>query len=226
MVYAVYGFVWGLLIPYMARRFAKFMPATFAYALYRLFTPGKMVSKKRRDDNAQYIKLMHRYVMRSIGWGIVASALTYLTFVAINGVNLWWWLFFVWSLLLLAEIDERMFLLPDILTIPLLLVGFLFSAWGIGFVSAPLSAMGAFGGYFLPVVVSLLFVWKNKDAFGGGDVKLLSAIGAWLGLEKLLYVIVLSSIIFVIMAMIKRQRTGAYGPSIAAAAIIVALYFF
>ena len=36
MWYAVYGFVFGMLIPYMARRFSKFMPATMAYAVYRL----------------------------------------------------------------------------------------------------------------------------------------------------------------------------------------------
>ena len=34
MSYALCGFVWGLFIPYIARRFAKFMPATFAYALF------------------------------------------------------------------------------------------------------------------------------------------------------------------------------------------------
>ena len=39
MVYVICGLVLGLLIPYMARRFAKFMPATPAYALYRLTKP-------------------------------------------------------------------------------------------------------------------------------------------------------------------------------------------
>ena len=36
MSYIFWGFLFGVLIPYMARRFAKFMPATAAYALYRL----------------------------------------------------------------------------------------------------------------------------------------------------------------------------------------------
>ena len=34
MSYIFWGFLFGVLIPYMARRFAKFMPATAAYALY------------------------------------------------------------------------------------------------------------------------------------------------------------------------------------------------
>lgn len=97
---------------------------------------------------------------------------------------------------------------------------------GMGHISGAESALGAVGGYFLPVLVSLLFVWKNKDAFGGGDIKLLAALGAWLGFEKLLYVIVVSAVLFILYAAIKRQRSGAYGPAIAIAGIIVAFYFF
>lgn len=67
---------------------------------------------------------------------------------------------------------------------------------------------------------------ENKDAFGGGDIKLLAALGAWLGFEKLLYVIVVSAVLFILYAAIKRQRSGAYGPAIAIAGIIVAFYFF
>lgn len=48
----------------------------------------------------------------------------------------------------------------------------------------------------------------------------------WLGFEKLLYVIVVSAVLFILYAAIKRQRSGAYGPAIAIAGIIVAFYFF
>lgn len=50
-------------------------------------------------------------------------------------------------------------------------------------VSAEESAAAAMAGYVLPVVATLLMLWRSVDAFGGGDIKLLSAIGAWLGLE-------------------------------------------
>lgn len=226
MIYALYGFVFGLLIPYLARRFAKFMPATFAYAIYRIILPNKIVSRAKRKDNPLYRKLMNRYLMRSLGWGIVTAALSYLIVDKFSDYNAFWSLSFVWILLLLTEIDNRMFLLPDILTIPLLLLGFAFAVT-VGVWVDPLeSAMGALAGYFLPVVASLLIVWKNKDAFGGGDVKLLSALGAWLGVENLLYVIILSTLLFMAWALIKKQRSGAYGPAIAIAAIIVAFYVF
>ena len=44
MIYAAYGLVFGLFIPYLARRFSKFMPATPAYALYRILKPVRSVS--------------------------------------------------------------------------------------------------------------------------------------------------------------------------------------
>lgn len=223
MVYALYGFIFGLFIPYIARRFAKFMPATFAYALWQIVRPGKSSKKKKTPA---YKALRKSFLWRSLMCGLVAGALSYGAAVNFGTIGIGWILAYIWILLLLAEIDYRMFLLPDILTIPLLLSGVLVSAMGWGFVSPQESALGAFIGYFLPVIVSLLFVWKNKDAFGGGDIKLLSAIGAWLGPDNLLYVIIVSCVLFIAYALAKRQRCGAYGPALALAGIIVAFYFF
>ena len=206
MIYAVYGFVFGLLIPYISRRFAKFMPATMAYALVSLCKFSKKVTSEKWEKSLTYTKLRREFFYRSLLCGIVTAAVSYFAYAHFGSRGLWWQLYFIWSLLLLAEIDYRMFLLPDILTVPLLILGF--------------------AAYFLPVLVSLLFVWKNKDAFGGGDIKLLAALGAWLGFEKLLYVIVVSAVLFILYAAIKRQRSGAYGPAIAIAGIIVAFYFF
>ena len=130
---------------------------------------------------------------------------------------------FTWTLLLLAEIDARMFVLPDILTIPLLLVGIAAAYVGEGVVSIDESVYGALVGYFFPVLVSLLIVWYKKDAFGGGDIKLLAAQGAWLGVEGLLYVITTAAILGLVWAMLRRQKSLAFGPMLAIAGIIVVL---
>lgn len=226
MIYALYGLIFGLLIPYFARRFSKFMPATPGYALYRIIKPNKSVNRAKKKTNPQYIKLMNKYLMRSIGWGIVTSALSYLAVERFGLEHICWYLSFIWILLLLTEIDNRMFLLPDILTIPLLLLGFAFAVF-FGIWATPVeSVIGALGGYIVPVFASLFLVWKNKDVFGGGDIKLLTALGAWLGLELLMYVIVLSCIIFGVYALMKRKRAGAFGPALATAAIMIAFYFF
>ena len=78
MLYIIIGFAFGFTIPYLARRFAKFMPATLAYALYRIFHINKTVSYSKRKNNHKYQQLCHRYFMRSLGWGIITSAVIFL----------------------------------------------------------------------------------------------------------------------------------------------------
>lgn len=230
MIYAFYGLIFGLLIPYLARRFAKFMPATPAYALYRIIYPTKRTSKAKRRNNPKYQKLMRRYFMRSVGWGIISAALSYAAYIIFDLKQVCWLLAFIWILLLLYEIDERMFLLPDILTIPLLITGFAYSCFCLEtnntylLSPAQLSALGAAAGYILPVIASALLVWKYPEAFGGGDIKLLSACGAWLGLTSVPQLILLSTVVFAIILLGKRQRSGAFGPAITIAAL--GLVFF
>lgn len=227
MLYAFLGFILGSLIPYIARRFAKFMPATLAYALYRIFTPNKQVSKNKKNQNPTYKKLYHRYFMRSIGWGVVCSALFFLNYTTSPLNETPWLSFFIIMLLILMEIDNRIMYLPDILTSPLLLGGFTYAVFsgnllGEDIVSATTnSSLGAIFGYIIPVIASLLLIKKHPDNFGGGDIKVLSAIGAWLGIEIIPYVILLSCPIFAISCYIKKQKQGAFGPSIVISSLII-----
>ena len=222
LYYVLAGFVFGGLIPYMARRFAKFMPATPAYALCQLFRPGQGAKKQ----NEQYKKLAKTYYWRSFVAALFTACLTYAYYWRFGAENFGWCVFYLWTLLLLAEIDWRMFLLPDILTVPLLIGGFVCAAWGHGWVIGAESALGAVVGYLLPVLVSLLLVWKNKDAFGGGDIKFLAAIGAWVGFEPLIYVLATASILMLVYSLLRRQKAVAFGPALSLAAIIVAFLFF
>lgn len=220
MLYALSGFVFGLFIPYTARRFAKFMPASFAFALWQIVKPSK---NARRILKSPVYKT---YLWRALLSGLLTAALSYLFYDHFGVENICVKLAFLWILLLLAEIDWRIFLLPDLLTIPLLILGFFAAAWNIGFTIAPDSALGAAAGYFLPSLAALALVWKNRDAFGGGDIKLLAAIGAWLGLEGLLYTIALASAGQLVIALLRRQKAIAFGPALAFAAIIIAICFF
>ncbi len=227
MAYILSGFIFGLFIPYMARRFSKFMPATMAYALYRLVAPVKRVSKQKRQKNGQYQRLIHKYLMRSIGWAVIASALTYGAHLCLPSV---FYVALLWILLLLYEIDERMFLLPDILTVPLLIIGFIYAAtivpeYDYVFCTpAFYSAMGAAVGYLLPVLASLPLIKKHPDAFGGGDIKLLSAVGAWIGFEQVPALILLSALVFALFCLAKREKIGAFGPAIVISTIILVFF--
>ena len=135
-----------------------------------------------------------------------------------------WIVFFILILLLLTEIDKRIQYLPDILTSPLLISGFLYAVFS-GQLLEPFaaanSALGAAFGYIIPVIASLLLIKKHPDNMGGGDIKTLAAIGAWLGLTNITYVILLSCPIFAVSCFINKQRQGAFGPSIVLAALVI-----
>lgn len=215
ILWLIGAFVFGALTPYMARRFAKFMPTTLAGAVVELLRREKKLSGYRKSK--QYKKLVWRSVMMGL-LNVVLTAVLFYEF-----PNAGFMIAYSWILLLLAEIDLRMFILPDILTIPLLLVGIAVAYIGQGMVSIDESVYGALIGYFFPIAVSLLVVWYKKDAFGGGDVKLLAALGAWLGVEGLLYVITAAAILGLLWAMIRRQKALAFGPMLAIAGIVVVL---
>ena len=87
-------------------------------------------------------------------------------------------------LVLLSAIDLEHRRLPDRVTLLLLWLGLCFSltAPEAPFVSPPDAIMGAAAGYGLLWLIDAL--WRQlgkRPAFGGGDLKLLAAMGAWLG---------------------------------------------
>ncbi len=227
MTYLIIGFIFGFSIPYLARRFSKFMPATFAYALYRIFCINKRVPRSKRLANHKYRQLTRRYFMRSLGWGIITAAITFLTSQVLPSAETPWIVFLIIVLFILMEIDKRMFLLPDLLTVPLLIGGFAYAAFAgelLGYNNADAaqnSALGAAFGYFIPVIASLFLIKKHPDVFGGGDIKLLAALGAWLGFVNIPYIILASCLIFAVSCFINKQRQGAFGPSIVLAALII-----
>ena len=226
MSYIIYGFVLGFVIPYLARRLAKICPASPSESLWRLFVPSKHNSIKQRVHDGRYRTICKKYFWRSFMFGMVSAVLFYTASTAFMAIGLSGILAFFWVLMLLAEVDYRTCLLPDVLTVPLLIGGFFFSCYyGIWLVGIE-SAVGAAAGYVLPVFAGLLIAWKHPDAFGGGDVKLLAAVGAWLGILPVIYTILLSCVLFAVFSFIKKQRAGAFGPAISISAIIVAFYFF
>ena len=103
-------------------------------------------------------------------------------------------LLLTWALIALSLIDYDTQLLPDVITIPLIWAGLLFSL-GYVFVSPEVSIIGAIAGYLSLWSVYYLFkLATGKEGMGFGDFKLLSALGAWLGWELLPVIILLSSL--------------------------------
>jgi len=103
---------------------------------------------------------------------------------------------FTSTLVALAAIDLDTWLLPHALTLPLVALGLGASAFGLTpartLTSAALGAATGAGLFWLIAVVGTK-VFK-REAMGFGDVVLLGAIGAFLGLPALLPVVLLSSL--------------------------------
>ncbi len=222
MTYIILALLAGFFIPYLSRRFAKFMPATPVYAIYRSFKQNKQA--KKRHLCPKYQKLLKQYLCRSFVYGIIFAIISAFVVYKFDN-NICWYLSFIWMLLLLGEIDLRTFLLPDLLTVPLIIIGFTYACLAGVIISPTESAYGSLLGYILPIIASAFVAHKSFDAFGGGDIKFLAGIGAWLGITGVIYTILGSCIIFALHTLAKKQKSGAFGPSLAISAIIVLLFF-
>lgn len=126
------------------------------------------------------------------------------------------------ALLLLAFIDARTGLLPDAITLPLLWTGLLLAAAGQG--PAPTDAIiGAAVGYgFLRGLNVLFSAVRGRDGLGGGDMKLLAALGAWSGWAALPSLLLWACVAGVAAAFLLRGVSAwrsalPFGPFLAAA---------
>lgn len=104
-------------------------------------------------------------------------------------------LLFTWCLIAATVIDIDHQLLPDNITLPLLWLGLILAMtpYGTG-VSVTDAVIGAAAGYLsLWSIYQIFKLLTGREGMGYGDFKLLAAIGAWLGWQKLLTVVILSS---------------------------------
>jgi leader peptidase (prepilin peptidase) / N-methyltransferase len=140
-----------------------------------------------------------RYCRQRLGWFYpaieIAALLIALIAVAIDGTSrVWLDCLFGWWLLALAWIDLRHWVLPDLLTLPLIVIGL--SAAALFDPESLLDrALGAVFGYLtLRGLAAIYRSLRQREGLGAGDAKLLSAIGAWVGLAALPQVILTAAL--------------------------------
>lgn len=127
------------------------------------------------------------------------------------------WCLFSAALITLAFIDWDTTLLPDDITMPLLWIGITASLTGVVDVPIKASVTGAILGYMS--LWSIYWIFKiitKKEGMGYGDFKLYAALGAWLGAEALLPIILISSVLGAIVGIAMKikmtLREGGYIP--------------
>jgi leader peptidase (prepilin peptidase) / N-methyltransferase len=143
-----------------------------------------------------------------------------------------------WFLIALTFIDLDHQLLPDALTLPLLWLGLLASltGWASSAHALPSDPASAIGGATIGYVSlwALYHVFRlltGKEGMGYGDFKLLAALGAWLGWQLLLPIVLLSAavgaIVGIALIAMRRKERGhpiPFGPFLAAAGWLAMLW--
>lgn len=154
----------------------------------------------------------------AIGWRFGAQPVTLL------------WCAVAAVLVALAAIDWDTTVLPDALTLPLLWGGLVAAALGL---TLPLGTAlwGAVAGYLSLWSVYWLFkLTTGKEGMGYGDFKLLAALGAWLGWQAIVPILLMSSVIGAVVgigmklrASLREGRYVPFGPFLAGAGLVVML---
>jgi leader peptidase (prepilin peptidase)/N-methyltransferase len=141
-------------------------------------------------------------------------------------------------LIALTFIDLDTQLLPDSLTLPLLWGGLAASL-----LVAPLpglalpvdlrtAVIGAMVGYLSLWSVYWLFkLVTGKEGMGYGDFKLLAALGAWMGWQMILPIVLMSAVVGAVVGIVLITRHGrgrqvpmAFGPYLAAAGWVMLMF--
>ncbi len=164
------------------------------------------------------VELLTGVLFAVVGWRVGAQPAALL------------WCAVVAALVALALIDWDTTLLPDSLTLPLLWAGLAAAAVG-WTIPLPTALWGAVAGYLSLWSVYWLFkLVTGKEGMGYGDFKLLAALGAWLGWQAivpiLLFASVIGAIVGIAMKMRSTLREGRYvpfGPFLAGGGLAVML---
>lgn len=180
-------------------------------------------------------KCRHCGVSISIQYPLIEFFTAVLTgFIAFKFGFTWQTLFamvLVWSLISLAVIDFKTTLLPDNITLPILWLGIVANYFNL-FCSLEESVLGAIFGYLsLWTVFQIFKLITGKEGMGYGDFKLLALLGAWLGWQYLIAIILISSVVgsvigitLIVTKVLGRDIPTPFGPYLALGGIICLLW--
>lgn len=188
-----------------------------------------------------------RYCRKPIAWRY--PLVEFLTGLLFAGLSWRWQAQVPWAvasaaasaaLLAIAFIDWDTFLIPDVLSLGLLGAGLSVSFWNPYFDDGSVvwhllnSLIGAAVGFSICAGVALLGEWIfHKEAMGGGDIKLLAAVGAWTGAQGAVDCLIFASLLgalygfsLILKGKLKRQDPIPFGPFLSAVAIFNFFYLF
>ena len=131
------------------------------------------------------------------------------------------------ALIVIIWIDFHHQIIPDVISLPGIGIGLIFSFFST-FISWQDSLIGLLaGGGILYSIALIYLLLRKQEGMGGGDIKLLAMIGAFLGWQSLPFVIFMSSItgsVVGLLAMIQQKKGGntriPFGPFLSCSALV------
>jgi len=135
-------------------------------------------------------------------------------------------------LIVIFFIDYDHQIIPDVISIPSMVVGLgvSFAPGGIGILT---SGIGFLVGGGVLYLIAVLGDWLfKKESMGGGDIKMAAMLGAFLGWQKVVLVffgsaivgLVISVIIMLFSSKLRSTRVVPFGPFLAIAAFIAIIF--
>lgn len=216
------GFLIGLWIPATGSRFGKVDLIDPGTVLFQLWHKRVPVSAGARQSPwyQVWVRRQRAFLLSSVLWGFFLGGLWVLSAVVQGDKALGWNVSFITIVCFLMVIDAKHYILPDFLTIPLLLLGFCAAYFGQTFPVSD-SLIGALFGYGVSMTAVFMALFFKNTEFGAGDAKMLTALGAWTGIYGLNAIVLLSFIFFFIQTRLQKRSWGAYGPALGAAALVI-----
>ncbi len=107
-----------------------------------------------------------------------------------------WAVWFLSITLIVAAVIDGLYLkVPNKITYPLIVAGWIYCGWVGGLSGFGMSVLATFVG------MAMLFFLHLIGGMGAGDVKLLAGIAAWVGIEHTWWIFVTTAVVGAIMAM-------------------------
>jgi leader peptidase (prepilin peptidase) / N-methyltransferase len=126
--------------------------------------------------------------------------------------------------IILFVIDLRHKILPDKLTLPLLVTGLIFAIIPELDITFKSALTGSISGFVLFFLLAYFFqIITKKEALGGGDIKLIAGIGIYVGIYGVVFTIIFASVIALLTLLLIRhdlKKEFPFGPFLILAAAI------
>lgn len=219
------GFVCGFLLLSAASRLLKSFGWETGFTLSTMFHIPKLPKQRNTAKYKKMIKLWQKFFMYSLGYGLIFSGIFAFLFFKLDTAAAFWVSAMLLAVALAGLIDLKIWILPDFLTIPLIISGLAVTYYFAPLTNMENSILGCAYGYIMPLIVTLIMQRYHENPLGGGDVKIMAALGAWVGFEWFNVMLVLSFPAFAVFALVRKSKVCPYGPplTVAATATVILL---